>query len=326
VAALALASAAAGCSGAARPPVELAQARAEYTKAASGDARQYAPSELLEAWQALERAQAMARDEPDALETRTQAYVALRRAQKAEVDADTRRATMAREGAERAALDRQAQQIESMRSELQQSRGRLTASQAQVGSSGERQQAAEQRAAAALAALEKHKIEIRNGARVTVIPSTVLFVKNSAELLRNAPAELDKVAAALRSISDRTIRIEGYTDPTGGDQINRPLSRARAQAVRNYLVSRGLDPSRLVAEGRGSSDPIADNSTEAGRAINRRVELVIPAGTGVTEPMPNDQQRQPARQGPKPQQPQPNPQQQAPDQPTNPLPPGGAAR
>jgi outer membrane protein OmpA-like peptidoglycan-associated protein len=295
VAALALASVAAACSGSARPPVELAQARAAYAEAARGNARRYALADLVDARAALDRAEALALSEPEAPETHTQAYVALRRAQKAEADAETRVATIGREAAERAALDSQAQQIAAMRSELRQSREQLAPAPAQVGAIGESRRGAEQRVDQARSALEK---QTHNGARITVIPNKVLFVKDSAELLHGATGELDKVARVLRALPDRQIRIEGYTDPAGGDRINRPLSQARAQSVRNYLVSRGIDPSRLIAVGRASSDPIADNSTEAGRATNRRVEIVIPTSTGVAEPMPND--AHPAQPRPKP--------------------------
>ena len=70
------------------------------------------------------------------------------------------------------------------------------------------------------------------------------------------------------------LEVQGHTDNTGSDAINNPLSQARADAVRNYLISRGVDPSRLVAKGYGSSKPVASNANEQGRYQNRRIDLV----------------------------------------------------
>jgi OOP family OmpA-OmpF porin len=67
--------------------------------------------------------------------------------------------------------------------------------------------------------------------------------------------------------------IEGHTDSTGGDKINVPLSKARAKSVYDYIVSQGIDGSRLASEGYASSQPIADNKTAKGRALNRRVVM-----------------------------------------------------
>ncbi|MBX3607818.1 MAG: OmpA family protein [Piscinibacter sp.] len=71
------------------------------------------------------------------------------------------------------------------------------------------------------------------------------------------------------------VRIVGHTDSTGNDAINNPLSIDRAQSVRDYLAARGVAPSRVETEGRGSREPVADNGTEAGRAQNRRVEIYL---------------------------------------------------
>ena len=71
------------------------------------------------------------------------------------------------------------------------------------------------------------------------------------------------------------ILIEGYADSVGEDAYNQKLSERRAEAVRQYLVDHfGIDPKRLVARGGGESNPVADNDTEAGRAENRRVEII----------------------------------------------------
>ncbi len=69
--------------------------------------------------------------------------------------------------------------------------------------------------------------------------------------------------------------VVGHTDSTGSNEYNQGLSERRADAARNFLVGAGLDPDRVTAVGRGEEEPIADNSTDAGRQANRRVEVAI---------------------------------------------------
>jgi outer membrane protein OmpA-like peptidoglycan-associated protein len=71
------------------------------------------------------------------------------------------------------------------------------------------------------------------------------------------------------------VRVVGHTDSTGTDTINYPLSVARAESVRNYLGTKGVNPLRVVTEGRGASEPVVPNETPAGRAQNRRVEIFL---------------------------------------------------
>ena len=71
------------------------------------------------------------------------------------------------------------------------------------------------------------------------------------------------------------VRVEGHTDSRGKDSYNLDLSQRRAEAVSTYLQGRGIDSDRLVAEGFGETQPIADNDTKSGRSENRRVEFVI---------------------------------------------------
>jgi outer membrane protein OmpA-like peptidoglycan-associated protein len=87
---------------------------------------------------------------------------------------------------------------------------------------------------------------------------------------------LDEVAAVLKAHPDvQKVVIEGYTDSKGSKALNLKLSKGRAQAVRTYLIDKGVEPDRLEAKGFGSSHPIADNSTAKGREDNRRVEFAI---------------------------------------------------
>ena len=101
----------------------------------------------------------------------------------------------------------------------------------------------------------------------------VNFQSNSAKLTPDSVQVLDHVAFYLKDSSNVRVEIEGYTDSTGDESHNLELSQARADAVRDCLISQGVDGSRLVAVGHGESDPIANNNTARGRSENRRVEL-----------------------------------------------------
>ena len=72
-----------------------------------------------------------------------------------------------------------------------------------------------------------------------------------------------------------TVQIVGYTDSTGGDTVNLPLSQNRAQSVEGYLVARGVQPQRISTQGLGAQNPVASNETAEGRAQNRRVEIFV---------------------------------------------------
>jgi outer membrane protein OmpA-like peptidoglycan-associated protein len=88
---------------------------------------------------------------------------------------------------------------------------------------------------------------------------------------------LDDVATALKENADvKKVVIEGHTDDRGAKTANQRLSKGRAEAVRAYLVKKGVEPGRLEAKGVGEDRPIADNATAKGREENRRVEFVIP--------------------------------------------------
>lgn len=107
------------------------------------------------------------------------------------------------------------------------------------------------------------------------VPSDVSFDTNSAQIKPNLAPVLDRFAQTLNANPGSTVRIIGHTDNTGSDAINDPLSVNRAASTRQYLAARGVDPARIAIDGRGSREPIADNASAQGRAMNRRVEIYV---------------------------------------------------
>jgi outer membrane protein OmpA-like peptidoglycan-associated protein len=108
----------------------------------------------------------------------------------------------------------------------------------------------------------------------------VNFDYDKANIRSDARPILDEAAQALKDNPDVNVTIEGHTDSIGSDSYNQALSERRAQAVKAYLVSQGVAASRLSTEGKGESEPIADNTRNGrdnpdGRAMNRRAELKV---------------------------------------------------
>ena len=107
------------------------------------------------------------------------------------------------------------------------------------------------------------------------IPNDVSFDVNSATIRPAMRGVLDPFAAALRDDPNARVMIVGHTDNTGPDSVNNPLSHERARSVYDYLSSRGVSASHMQTAGRGEREPVADNTTESGRARNRRVEIYL---------------------------------------------------
>ncbi|MFD2644729.1 OmpA family protein [Pseudomonas japonica] len=101
----------------------------------------------------------------------------------------------------------------------------------------------------------------------------VLFAFDSAELTAAAQQQLQGLVEKLSNPQVRTIRVVGHTDSQGSDAYNQGLSERRAGSVATYLINAGITPQKVSSEGRGESDPVADNQSDAGRAQNRRVDL-----------------------------------------------------
>jgi outer membrane protein OmpA-like peptidoglycan-associated protein len=107
------------------------------------------------------------------------------------------------------------------------------------------------------------------------LKSSLLFTSDSAVLRPAAVEQIAQLGDILARYPDDRIRVQGHTDSTGSPAHNEELSLRRAEAVRDVLASRGVNPRQMLVEGAGAAQPIADNATANGRAQNRRVELHI---------------------------------------------------
>ncbi|BCX66547.1 MULTISPECIES: OmpA family protein [Pseudomonas] len=110
---------------------------------------------------------------------------------------------------------------------------------------------------------------------VITLSNDVFFGFNQSDLTPAAQSQLDSIMGKLLDASVVSIKVVGHTDSVGADAYNQALSERRASSVAQYLLSQGVAPGKLTSEGRGESQPVADNETEEGRAKNRRVELHI---------------------------------------------------
>ncbi len=122
--------------------------------------------------------------------------------------------------------------------------------------------------------------ETPSGDGILVNLPDVTFAVDSTAISPQMRAVLDDVAASMVQYPNSLIDVMGHTDSTGSEQYNLDLSRRRTESVANFLVSRGVSRARIETIGYGEQYPVADNSTEAGRAQNRRVEIRI---TPITE-------------------------------------------
>ncbi|MFA6368274.1 MAG: OmpA family protein, partial [Bacteroidales bacterium] len=109
----------------------------------------------------------------------------------------------------------------------------------------------------------------------TVVLNNIFFENNSAELLPSSQSELNTLFELLSSNKNIRIEISGHTDNVGKQDYNLELSTKRANSVKSYLESKGIESNRLESKGYGQTRPIADNQNEEGKARNRRTEFKI---------------------------------------------------
>ena len=142
----------------------------------------------------------------------------------------------------------------------------------QVGKNMDEQEAAMRRE---LAAVEAANIQRNADVLAVTFRSDYLFAVGSANINAGAFNEISRVSRVLNQYPDTSIQVAGHTDSTGSEQTNQTLSENRADNVKNALVGQGVHPNRIRTLGFGESAPIADNSTEAGQQLNRRVVITI---------------------------------------------------
>ncbi|WP_462382089.1 OmpA family protein [Pseudomonas sp. Marseille-QA0892] len=150
-----------------------------------------------------------------------------------------------------------------------------SAEQRLQGASAERAQARLDARDAQIKKLQE-QMNAKQTDRGTVVTfGDVLFDLNRSELKPAGMRDVQNLAQFLRDNPDRKVIIEGYTDSTGSDSYNQSLSERRAMSVKSALVRMGVEPSRLTTQGYGKEYPVADNNSQSGRAMNRRVEVTI---------------------------------------------------
>jgi len=210
-------------------------------------------------------------------DAQNQAQQSALEAQQAQLAAEKARAAQAEADAERA------------RAEAQAAADRAAAAEAQAKAA-----AANKSADDANAVREKLRSQLNSvlatseSARGLIVNmSDVLFDTGKYTLKPNTQLALAKVAGILAAYPGLKLQVEGYTDSVGGDDYNQKLSENRADAVRNFLMTQGVAQDNISSTGYGKANPVADNSTSAGRAKNRRVQLVVSGNAiGVTQSAP----------------------------------------
>ncbi len=191
---------------------------------------------------------------------------------------------------QRQAAEQQAQQEAQQRQAAEQAKAEADAARAQSAAEAEKaQQAAaeadrmRQQAEAEKNALREQLLQQFNAVLQTretprglvVNMSDVLFDTGKYTLKEPAREKLAKISGIVLSHPGLNLQVEGYTDITGSDELNQRLSEQRANTVREFLTSQGVNPQNITAIGYGKNYPVASNDTREGRALNRRVELVV---------------------------------------------------
>ena len=213
--------------------------------------------------------EAQARAEADAAAAQQQAAQA-----QAQSDEDARR----RAEAEAAQAEAQRRQAAALAEQQQAQAAAAAAQQAASQAEQQRQEAVRQKEEmrARLLAQLNQVLQTRDTARGLIVSMPdVLFDFNKYTLKPEARERLARISGIVLAYPDLKLQVEGYTDSIGSDEYNQTLSDKRAEAVRDYIVTSGVSMNNVAARGMGKADPVADNSTAAGRQLNRRVEMIV---------------------------------------------------
>jgi outer membrane protein OmpA-like peptidoglycan-associated protein len=258
------------------PPQELLDARQAYVRASTGAAARSNPGDLEVARQALDRAEQAFAEAADADSTRDLAYLAEVKSLTAEAKGQNTENERTRDAANAQFKTLAASKLDAKNAALASDAARIQATGMALVAEQHRRDDLEKRlrdAMSRLTALSMVKEEPRG--TVITISGSVLFASDKSDLLSGAAERLNDVADALLAEPERAVTVLGFTDSRGDFSYNQALSERRAEAVRAYLISRGVSAEQLAAIGKGPADPVADNGSAEGRANNRRVEIVI---------------------------------------------------
>jgi outer membrane protein OmpA-like peptidoglycan-associated protein len=260
------------CGGAKPPPPDLVRARDAMQRAKSSPAMQYDPTDVHEAELALNRAENAYKDDPDEPNTTDLMVIAQLKAESAISQGNTIKAQRDKEADTRQLID----SLQGLKGDLSKTREQLERERQETAQERARRLELEKKLQDARDSLSKiAQVKDDERGMVITLQGEVLFKTNESALKAGAMAKLDQVAETLRG-AERRINVVGHTDNQGGASAhNQELSVRRASAVRDYLVQKGIPQDLIRAEGKGPSQPIADNGSVEGRAQNRRVEIIV---------------------------------------------------
>jgi outer membrane protein OmpA-like peptidoglycan-associated protein len=267
-------------SGCAETPKELIDARAAYKRVSTGPAASTNPVQVREAKASLDEAEQACMSCWDMTVGRDKAYVALRTSERAEAMSRTGQLGKELESSnvELAALqgefiERGLPRLAAASAASAEALNKLQKSQAELDAERAAREAAQRRAQAALDKIRGKLIVTDRGTEIT-LPGALLFPTGKAALTPGGQRNIVPLMDFLKT-DGRNILVEGYTDSTGAMATNMKLSQERADTVRKELIKDGIPADRITAVGRGPENPIGDNKTKEGRALNRRVGIIL---------------------------------------------------
>ena len=254
---------------------QMDRAKKAYAEAqANPNVTAYAPMELQEAGKAVQEAE-KAKEPEDILQM---GYIAERKTQFAVTVADGKVAEreIDKLNVEKAEMNARIQTLEAERAKQEAGKAMSEAERAQRTAAAEAERAAKAKAESDKLMKELANLKAQQTERGIVLTiGDVLFATGKADLSANANKSVATLAEFLMRNPNRNVLIEGHTDSVGKDDYNLALSRKRADSVKAKLVEDGIEAGRITAVGYGKTFPVASNDTKAGKAQNRRVDVVI---------------------------------------------------